>query len=213
MTFLQNLNWRYATKKFNGEKVGDLDLQKIKDATRLAPSSFGVQPYHVVVVENNLENKSIFEKLIKKANRNERKLEICSHLLVFCSRSDVRKRFQTLLQMQNRKDKTFEMVGILFQYISGIANFLLFKRWTTKNAWTKMQVYLALGFAISACAELKIDSSPMEGFDSMAYKKILNIPNNINPVVLLAIGYRDEADPALKFAKTRFSEEDIFTNI
>jgi len=72
---------------------------------------------------------------------------------------------------------------------------------------------IALGFGLAACAELKIDACPMEGFDSQAVKKILNLSDDFLPVAYLAIGYRDESDDLLKVKKFRFSEEEIFKKI
>ena len=75
--------------------------------------------------------------------------------------------------------------------------------------WSKSQTFLALGFALAACCELKIDSCPMEGFDAEAFQKELDLPDHIMPVALMAVGTRDPEDKI--FPKTRFPEEDLFT--
>ncbi len=210
MSFLKNIYWRYATKKFNSKKVGDFEIEKIKEAIRFSPSSFGAQPYHIALIENNEKNKNIFKDLTVSSKNNESKLETCSHLFVFCARTDYKKRFRDLEIMQKRPKGMLSQVGMFLQ-ISGILfNFIFFKRFTTSLAWAKMQTYIALGFAIAACAELKIDSSPMEGFDSLAYKKILKLEQKFKPIVILAVGYRDNEDTALKYQKARFSNEDLF---
>jgi nitroreductase len=76
--------------------------------------------------------------------------------------------------------------------------------------WAQRQAYIALGFALAACCELKIDSCPMEGFDNKKIDNLLQIPTYMNSVVILAVGYRktDSTHP-----KTRFSNEDLFTSI
>jgi nitroreductase len=206
MTFLENLNWRYAAKSFGGGIVSDENLNKILDAVRMAPSSFGPQPYHVTVVTN----KVVLDKLKKYAKGNERKFESGSHILVFSYRKDVANRFKHLQEMQKRKDNMLRNIGWGIQYIMPIIAWLKMGRYLTMCDWSSSQTYVALGFALSACSELKIDSCPMEGFNARKFSKILNLPKNIKPVVLLALGTRDENDLALKYPKVRFSKEDLF---
>ena len=80
------------------------------------------------------------------------------------------------------------------------------------QAWAARQAYIALGFGLAACAELKIDASPMEGFKPDEFKKILELPDHIDPVVIMALGYRDMEDHASPQhrAKVRFSKDDLF---
>jgi nitroreductase / dihydropteridine reductase len=209
MTFLENLNWRYATKKFNQKTVSDLDLQKIKDAIRLTPTSFGVQPFHVHIVSD----KKVLEQLKKYSKNNESKLETCSHLLVFSSLENVAKRFLELQILQKRTDNFLKKMGWQLQYFGWLASYFLYGRYVSATVWARNQTYIPLGFTLAACAELKIDSCPMEGFNTSGYKKILNLDKNLTPIVIIAIGYRDETDTSLVFAKTRFPEDNLFTNV
>jgi nitroreductase len=206
MTFLENLNWRYAAKSFGGGIVSDDNLSKILEAVRMAPSSFGPQPYHVTVVTN----KVVLDKLKKFARGNEKKFETASHVLVFSYRKDVANRFKQLQEMQKRKDNMLRNVGWGIQYIMPLVAWLKMGRYLTMCDWASSQAYVALGFALAACAELKVDSCPMEGFNARKFSKILDLPKNIKPVALLALGTRDENDSALKYPKVRFSKEDLF---
>lgn len=76
--------------------------------------------------------------------------------------------------------------------------------------WSAKQAYIALGFALAACAELKIDSCPMEAFDPATFKKILNLPDNLEPKVLLAVGHRSPKDTHIRLSKIRFKKQDLF---
>jgi nitroreductase/dihydropteridine reductase len=205
MTFIQNLSWRYATKKFSGEKISDENLQKIKDAIRFAPSSFGTQPYHIVIVEN----KEILQKLKLHAKNNEMKFDTCSHMFVFCTRADVENRFRGVEIMQGRPKGFLSKAGFVFQHFAPLITRFSLGRILFKYYWSMSQTYIALGFGLAACAELQIDSCAMEGFDAKSFKRILQLPDHIDPVVLMAVGYRNSED--VFYPKTRFSEEDLFT--
>lgn len=207
MSFLSNLSWRYAVKKFDGRKVEEGKIAKIKEAIRLAPSSFGAQPYHVVVIEN----KNLLAKLRKYTPNNEAKLDTCSHLLVFCARTDVYRRFLGIEKLQHRPKGSLSRTGLAFQYFAPVITGYILGRILTKKSWSTAQTYIALGFALSACAEIEVDSCPMEGFDARGFSKILRLPSHIKPVALLAIGYRDPAD--VIYPKARFPESDLFTEI
>jgi nitroreductase/dihydropteridine reductase len=207
MSFLSNLSWRYAVKKFGGRKVGGVEIAKIKEAIRFTPSSFGTQPYHVVVIEN----KYLLTKLRKYTPNNEIKLDTCSHLLVFCARTDIYRRFVGIEKLQHRPKGSLSRTGLVFQYFAPIITTFSLGRILTKKSWSTAQAYIALGFALSACAELEVDSCPMEGFDASGFSKILRLPGHIKPVALLAVGYRDPADTI--YPKVRFPESDLFTEI
>jgi nitroreductase len=206
MSFLENLQWWYAAKSFAGGQVSQENLEKILETVRMAPSSFGPQPYHVTVVTN----KVLLEKLKKYARGNERKFETASHILVFSYRKDVAKRFKTLQDMQKRKDNSLRNIGWGIQYVMPLVAWWKMGRYLTMCDWASSQTYIALGFALAACAELQVDSCAMEGFNARKFSQILNLDSLQKPVALLALGTRDETDPALKYPKTRFSKEDLF---
>ncbi len=200
-TFLDSLNWRFATKKFDtNKKVSAEDLQKIKDSIRLAPTSYGLQPFRVMIVENqDLKNK------LKEASFNQSQVSDCSHLFVFVARTDIQKRIGEYCDLI--KDGTglfdrlkFEAGARAFFGLTGITE-------EKKLRIASNQAYIALGFAMAACAELRIDSAPMEGFSSDNYKDILGLAKDEYAAVILGVGYR-AADPA--FPKTRFGEDDLF---
>ncbi len=202
MPFLANLNWRFATKKFDkSKKVSRQDLDKILEAIRLAPSSFGLQPFHVfIITDEGLKQK------IRKYSFDQPQVTDCSHLLVFCARIDV----------DNLVDKyisaTRSAGGYSEEKLVKRKKYLLsqFKDQseTDKWRWAQDQVFIALGFALAACAELKIDSCPMGGFEKEEIDRVLGLPEFMRSAVFLAVGYRAKEPHRLKI---RFAYEDLFT--
>ena len=201
MSFLENLNWRYAAKKFDTtKKVSDEDMGKILEAIRLTPTSFGMQPYHFYIVTNQEKKDAI-----QAASWHQPQVGSCSHLIVMCARND----------LMAVKDEYFDaMSGGKEEIRTSLSGFEQMVTGFLPNAspeWAKKQVYIAQGFALAACAELQIDSCPMEGFDATAVAKILDVPSNLDVAVMLPVGYRAvDEHPRPKF---RFTKEKLFTDI
>ena len=201
-TFLSQLEWRNATKGFDSsKKISEGDLKKVLSSIHMAPTSFGLQPFHVEVVKN--EDLKI--KLQPHA-WHQKQIVTCSHLLVFVAHSDIDQRIDdyfTLISGGNAdaraklKDYEGMMKGALAPMTA-----------EQKKIWAQKQAYLALGFALAACAELAIDSCPMEGFLPSEFDKHLNLKPNEFASVILAIGYRDPAIPVMP--KARFPEKELF---
>jgi nitroreductase len=203
MSFIKNLSWRYATKMFDSnKKVESVHLEKILEAVRLAPTSFGLQPFHVTVVENQ----EIKDKLQGFA-WNQAQVGSSSQVLVFSYRTDVLARINTYFEMISGGNE--EIRKGMEGYETMMKNFAEAMSEEKVSSWAAKQAYIALGFALAACTELEIDSCPMEGFDPVAFKEVLELPENITPVVILPIGYRSEGDTVR--AKVRFSETDLFS--
>ncbi len=201
-TFLKNLNWRFATKKFNPKKkVKAKDLAQILEAIRFTPSSHGIQPYHIIVVtDQDLKEK------IKKYSFSQNQVSDCSHLLIFCARTDLKKRVNDYVAFASEGNKEKEMA---------LQNFKLAKiklvgklKITEALSWSSKQTYLALSFAMAACAELKIDSCPMEGFLPKEVDKLLKLPKHLKSVAMLPIGYRAQEPEHTKF---RYPKSDLFS--
>lgn len=201
MSFLENLSWRYAAKKFDTtKKVSDEDFNKILEAIRLTPTSFGMQPYHFYIVTNQEKKDAI-----QAASWHQPQVGSCSHLIVMCARND----------LMAVKDEYFDaMSGGKEEVRTSLSGFEQMVTGFLPNAspeWAKKQVYIAQGFALAACAELQIDSCPMEGFDAAAVAKILDVPSNLDVAVMIPVGYRAvDEHPRPKF---RFPKEKVFTEV
>jgi nitroreductase len=202
MTFLENLDWRHATKSFDpNKKVSEADLAKIKDAIQMAPTSFGLQPFHVVIV-----TEPAIRDQIKPVSWDQAQITDSSHLLVFCSRTDTMERLDGYFEIASGGKP--EVRAKMEMYENMMKGALEPRSAEDHKHWADKQTYIAHGFALAACAELKIDSCPIEGFDPAAVDKILGLPENTQSVVLMPIGYRAE-EP--KHGKVRFPESDLFS--
>lgn len=201
MSFIEKLNWRYATKKFDQQEISQEDLSVILEAVKLTPTSFGLQPFHVTVVKNHE-----LKETLKALSWNQEQLTSCSHVLVFSSRTDFMERTEEYFKLMTGGNKEIEeKVKGYREMIEGTVKGLEGYQAVT---WAGKQAYIALGFALVACAELNIDSCPMEGFDRDGFKKALDLPDHIHPQVMLTVGYRHDSEVVRP--KVRFGEKDLF---
>jgi nitroreductase / dihydropteridine reductase len=188
-SFLENLEWRRAVKHFGSENV---EVSSIVKAIINAPSSFGLQPYKVIAVsDNELKQK------IRPVAYDQAQITECSNLFVFCARNDIQERAEEYLKSTDAEGMRDMLMGFI-QYLPD------------KTGWAMRQAYIALGFALAACAELKIPSCPMEGFDSSAVSNILGLSDNLVPCVMLAVGSKAEDDgvwPRFRFPETNLIDE------
>lgn len=189
-SFLENLEWRRAVKHFG---PGEVDTEAIVKAMVNAPSSFGLQPYKILAVQN----KEIKEKL-RAVSYDQAQVTECHTLFVLCARKDVEQRAEEYLKATGAES----MRGMLMGFLGYLPD---------KTAWAAKQAYIALGFGLAAAAEEKIASCPMEGFNSGEVAKILSLPENLQPVVYLAVGEKAENDGA--YTRFRFPESDLVVTV
>ena len=205
MGFLDKLGGRYAVKKFNSQEISESDLEKVLEAIRMSPSASGLQPYHIIVIRDQ----ALREKLFEYAKGNPKILS-CSHLFIFCSRLDFPKRVEDFIaEVKKTRNQTDEDVAL---YRESLLKGVAVKSPEELRVWAGKQTYLALGFGLAAAAELSIDSGPMEGFKKEEFKRILGLPEQVYPEVLMAIGYRDPTDenqPEFR-KKVRFTKDELF---
>lgn len=207
--YLDSLNWRYATKKFDPSKsLADEDLDYIKEAMRLSASSYGLQPYKVLIIKDP----EIRAKL-KPASWNQTQITDASYLVVIANQTA----FGDEL-VDNYIDNLVETRGISKEDVQGYADFMKntlggFPE-EIKAQWTAKQSYIVLGNLMSAAAERRVDACPMEGFDPAQYNEILGLnEQNLNAAVVATIGYRSQEDATQHYKKVRKSNEDLFTTI
>ncbi|MBW8200686.1 NAD(P)H-dependent oxidoreductase [Flagellimonas abyssi] len=208
-TVIEHRTWRYATKKFDAtKKVSEEDLETLIEATRLSASSYGLQPYHILVISNQ-ETK----EQLKPASWNQSQITDASHIIVFANATDFGEEL-----VDDYVANVSQTRNIPEEGLRGYAEFMKSKLidlpLETKDSWTAKQAYIAFGNLMQAAAELKIDTCPMEGFESEKYNEILGLEDkNLNAAVVLAIGYRSEEDETQHYAKVRKSTEELFTLI
>lgn len=205
MDILEKLTWRYATKKFDpAKKLEQGQLERIIRATSLSASSYGLQPYKVIVVTDP----AVREQL-KAVSWNQPQITDASHLLIFARYDNLEEQhvdqymenIASTRQLQRTQLNGFEDV------VKGTVKAL------DKDAaaiWTGKQAYLALGTLLTACAADGVDACPMEGFNAAAYDEILGLKEkNLRTVVIAAIGFRAEDDGMQHVKKVRKPLEDF----
>lgn len=209
MKITDNLKWRYATKKFNPElKVSEENIEQLKEAVNLTASSYGLQPYKILIIENP----EIREKL-KSAAWGQSQITDSSALFLFCNYTGMGPdKVDNYLKL--RADINNLNVDDSKDYGDMMKSMLSSLTPEQISVWTSKQTYIALGTLLAASAELKIDSCPMEGFDKEQFDAILGLKENgLTASVLAAIGYRDDSDPFLAFKKVRKPLNEMFEKI
>ncbi|MBU6370624.1 MAG: nitroreductase family protein [Patescibacteria group bacterium] len=205
MSFVKNLAWRYATKKFDPKKpVAEQDRLAVMEAIRMAPTSFGYQPFHVFEVES----KDLREELKKNA-WNQPQFTDAPLLFIIAVRSDLVQRIDEFLDIVSDKDP--EKRKALKPYEDMMKGPASRANTEQATAWAAKQAYIALGFGLAAAAEMSLDACPMEGFDAKAFEKILGLPENLHVQAALAVGYRAADDEAAKRPKVRFPKSELFS--
>lgn len=207
-TFIENQNWRYATKKFDAsKKISPEDFEFLQEAIRLSASSYGLQPYKVIVVENP----ELREKL-KGAAWNQTQITDASHLIVFANYADFNHS-----HIDSYIQNIAETRGIPIESLTGFSDLMKAKLdlpTDALNTWTSKQTYIALANLIAAASTLKIDVTPMEGFDASEFNQILGLNElGLNASVIATAGYRHAEDATQHYVKVRKSKKELFINI
>lgn len=208
-TVLEHRNWRYATKKYDADKkISAQDLDTLIEATRLSAASYGIQPYHIFVITDPQTRQRL-----KEVSWGQSQITDASHLIVFAHAND----FGDEL-VDDFVDNLSRTRNIPMEGLKGYSNFMKSKLVTmpreSKGDWAARQTYIALSNMMQAAAELKIDSSPMEGFEPESYDDILELSDKrLTASVVLAVGYRSEEDNTQFLPKVRKSKEELFTII
>ena len=209
MTLLESLNWRYAAKRMTGAKVSEDKLDLLLEAIRLSASGFGLQPYQVLIIENpELKAK------IQPIAYGQPQIVESSHLLVFAAWNEVTedKINHFINTVSKQRNVPLEALG---DYKNAIAGSLLKLPQDVQATWAAKQVYLAMGTALTAAAELRIDTTPMEGFAPAQLDELLGLKEKgLHSVLMLAVGERHtEADYMTGAAKVRYPKEELFMKL
>lgn len=205
MSLIQDLNWRYAAKKLNGQTVSAQQLDAILQATNLSATSYGLQPFTIIVVSNE----EVKQKL-QAAAYGQAQIGTASHVFVFTIPEKL-----TEADVQAYIDNIADTRKIPAEALNGFKEMMLgtVKGLTDEQlqTWSAKQAYIALGTALAAAAEQKVDSCPMEGFDHAQYDEILGLKaKGLKSVVMMPIGFRADDDAAAHYIKVRKAESELF---
>ena len=208
-TFLEHQNWRYATKKFDvTKKISTEDLNTLKEAIRLSTSSFGLQPYKVIIVEN-----PELRAQLQQAAWGQSQIVESSHLFIFANQINIGDA-EVDAYVKNTsivRDLPIDALAGFGDYMKGYIKPLTED---AKNIWTSKQTYLAMGNLLNAAAELKIDVTPMEGFVPAQVNEILGLDKlDLNACLIATLGYRHAEDATQHYKKVRKPNEELFITL
>ena len=203
---INQLQWRYATKLFDpSKKVSESDWNFLKQVIQLAPSSYGLQPWKAVVVQNQQKRIDL-----RAASYNQSQIQDCSHLVVFTTLKNITEQYvKTYVAKiaEVRSIKTEQLIDYQNMMIGDLVNG---PRSQIAQAWAQRQAYIALGFLLQAAALRGIDACPMEGFDPSKYDEILEInKGEYASVAVAALGYRASNDSYQTLKKVRLDMKDL----
>lgn len=208
-TIIKSLNWRYATKSFDStKKISEEQLNTILESMRLSASSYGLQPWKFIVVQNPDKRTAL-----RAAAWDQPQVTDASAFIVLAVRTDVDAAY-----VDKYMQSIADIRGIDVSSLSGFADMIkgTISRRTTENVidWSSRQVYIALGTALTTAAQLEIDTCPMEGFDSAKFDEILGLKEmNLSSRVCLAVRFRSAEDTSASYKKARFSKEEVVITI
>jgi len=207
---LEALNWRYATKVFDAAKKIPADIwQTLERALVLTPTSYGLQPYNFLVINNPVKRAELLPH-----SWNQRQVVDASHFVVFTARTkmtetDVDKLIRRTLDVRKLPATALDAYRgmILGDVVNG-------PRGKTAHEWATRQTYIALGNLMTCAAVLGVDTCPMEGLVPTEYDKVLNLNGSgYATVVACALGYRSTGDKYANLAKVRFETKELVQQI
>ena len=196
MSLLDSLKWRYAVKRMNGNKIPEATMNTILEATKLAPSSFGLTPYNIIVVEDEETRKKLQPHFYNQPQVGE-----SSALVIFATWNSITDKevAQFMQEIGEERGVPVESLNDFAGYINGSIKNLTAEQ---LQIWAAKQTYIALGFALVAAATEEIDATPMEGFKPDAVDEALGLKElGLHSAVAVTLGYRDAANDYLSGAK------------
>ena len=206
---IQNLQWRYAVKKFNGNKIlPEEKVDLLKQAFNLTATSYGLQPITLLVIKN----KMLQQELVAHSFEQQQVAQ-ASHVLVICAQKTIDSQYihRYFKKIRNVRGTSEE---ILNPFKEALVEDFSNKNVEEIKKWAINQAYLAMGNLLTICAMEKIDSCPMEGFVPSAYDEILKLDAmGLASVLVLPVGYRSEDDMFSDFKKVRKDLEDSVIEI
>ena len=209
MNLIEALNWRYATKKMNGQAVPQEKVDQILEAARLAPSSSGLQPFKIIVITDPI----LKQKLLPLAHNQSQILD-ASHLLIFAAWDNyTAQRIEDVFTRANAERGVPNTATEA--YVAQLKSLYLSRDAQTNFEHAARQAYISFGIAMAKAAILKVDATPMEGFDNAKVDELLNLKERgLKSVTLLPLGYRDSAnDWLVNLKKVREPKETFLINL
>lgn len=200
------LNWRYACKKFDtSKKIREADWNVLAESLRLSPSSYGLQPWKFIVVQNPDLRKQLIAH-----SWGQTPVTDCSHFVVFATKEKMDEAHITKFIQQTAKTRGADPATLDGYKNMMIGDVVKGPRSAVINFWAQRQAYIAMGFLMNTAALMEIDTLPMEGLNPDEYDKILGlVGSGWKTVAAVACGYRSEEDKYQHAKKVRFDLKDV----
>ncbi len=203
---IEQMNWRYAVKKFDPtRKLSDADWKTLKELLILTPSSYGLQPWKFIIVQN-----PDLRKKLRAVSWNQSQVEECSHFVVFAGKDKIDEDY-----IKKYMNHIAKVRGIPPESLQGFHDAIMNDavkgpRATISKEWSARQGYIALGNLMTVAAMMNIDTCPMEGLDTQEYNRILDLNGTgYSTLCACAVGYRSPEDKSAAAKKVRFHHDEV----
>jgi nitroreductase len=207
---LERLNWRYATKQYDStRKISAADWATLEEALVLSPSSYGLQPWTFLVIEDPAVRAQLL-----LASYGQPQVVDASHLVVFAAKTNLSE-----ADVDAHVRRTAEVRGIPEESLAGLRTMMMRAivqglTDTERRHWAVNQAYIALGNLTTSAALLGIDATPMEGFEKNRYDDILGLKaRGLTASVIATVGYRAAGDKYATAPKVRFAREQVVQHV
>jgi len=204
MNIIEALNWRYAVRQFSSELIDDKKVQELLTATRLSSTSYGLQPYRLILVND----RDVRQELLPYSMGQDKVVE-CSHLLIFATQTNigddmVDRYIQSVAEARDMP--VADLQGIATHMKEVFAGMDA----AQKREWAHQQAYVALGTLLTAAAVMQIDTCPMGGFEAAGFDRVLGLAERgLETAVICALGVRHPDDGNAHLAKVRYDHAEM----
>ena len=203
---LDKLQWRYAVKKFDpSQKISEADWFVLEESLRLAPSSYGLQPWKFIVVQD-----PEIRATLTPVSWNQTQVQDCSHYVVFATLTKIEPAYVEKFVRKMAQVREVDVASLENYKNMMVSDLVNGPRSAIAKWWSQRQSYIAMGMLMETAALLNIDSCPIEGIDPPAYDRILQLEgSDYATVASVALGYRSSEDKYQLLKKVRFDRDDV----
>jgi nitroreductase/dihydropteridine reductase len=208
MNILESLNWRYAVREFNDRQIETTTINELIEAVRLTPSSYGLQPYKLIVVSDEKTKEQLLPY-----SMGQTKVRDCSHLFILATKTSLNDKFidEYFEKLESKRElKPDSTQG----FKSHVKQVILNKSKPEQVSWSEQQAYIALGNLLTVAAAKRIDACPMGGFEPEGYNQVLGLNAlGLQATVICALGYRNNEDWSADAVKIRVSQNEFCVKV
>lgn len=208
MNILNQLNWRYAVRRFNETKISGHQIEELAEATRLTASSYGLQPYKLLVIESD----EVRDALLAYS-MGQIKVKESSHLFVLACNSSIDDNFIDHYFARMASERSIHESSLM-DFKQHVKDAILGMTVEQRDHWADQQAYIALGNLLTVAALKEIDACPMGGFDNKGFDQVLGLKElGLRSCVICTLGYRSVDDESANDKKVRQVQEQFLIQV